>query len=198
MTSDMQYHDPEHKFEKSFWGDCCNTFGEEQKQWEYAKRMELQHWGYAIDLQGKKILDIGGGPVSLLLKCFNLGQTCTVIDPIEYPSWTYERYNAHNIGKLNANGEDILDYYHIKNHFNEVWMYNVLQHCMDPKAIIEGAKYLAPIIRIFEWINFAPHPGHPQMLTREFLDKELGGIGAVECMNGNGCYGDAYYGVFHT
>jgi hypothetical protein len=147
-----------------------------------------RHWDF--DAGGRRILDIGGGPVSMLLKSFNLreGMVC---DPIRYPDWTYERYRAKGIKCVQISGED-LDVVG----WDEVWIYNVLQHCMDPERIVQNARKAAPLIRLFEWINFPPHPGHPQMLTESNLEKWLGSKGKVVELSEKGCYGMSFSGVF--
>lgn len=81
--------------------------------------------------------------------------------------------------------------------FQEAWVYNVLQHVMDPEKIIQVAKRAARVIRLFEWIDIPPHPGHPHELTEANLSKWLGGEGTVEEFKGeNGLSGKAFYGVF--
>lgn len=190
MTHDMSFHDSEHKFEKSFWGNCANTYGEETKQMVYADLMGLKFSNYWIDVSGKKILDIGGGPTSLLLKSWNFADAM-VVDPIMYPDWIYGRYVAHGVDSVHMNGEDVS-----MTGFDEVWIYNVMQHCVDPKKIIANAKRAAPVLRIFEWIDFPPHPGHPQMLTEDALNKWTGKQGRIVHLNENGCYGRSYSGYF--
>src|SRR5215469_535782 len=167
-TTNIKFHDPEHKFEKSYWGDCANTFLEEQKHYVQARYIGLEVKGYSFDAGGKRVLDIGGGPVSMLLKTVNLkeGMVC---DPIRYPDWTLERYRAKGIKYMQISGEDIDTV-----GWDEVWIYNVLQHCMDPERIIANARKAGRVIRLFEWIDFPPHPGHPQMLTVANLEKWLG------------------------
>jgi len=64
------------EWEFGWWGNCVNTYGEETKQLLYAARMGLTafHDGkspFNFDLGGASVLDIGGGPSSLLLKCTN-------------------------------------------------------------------------------------------------------------------------------
>ena len=77
---DMSFHDPEHKFEKKYWGDCTNTFLEEQKHYVQARLMGIVAKNWSFDAGGKRILDIGGGPVSMLLKTYNLREG-VVCDP---------------------------------------------------------------------------------------------------------------------
>jgi len=201
---------PMYEFESDYWGNCCNSMDEEVKQFFYAKLMEIPKYSpYSFSVKGKKILDIGGGPVSLLLKCHDHGGS-TVVDPIKYPQWTLDRYEANNIKYKQKPGEKINE-----TGYDEVWIYNCLQHVIDPKKIINNAKKAAPVIRIFEWINIPAHEGHPHELKEEKLNKWLGGKGNVGTIHyeeyssvfegdlpviknkiGNG--GACYYGVFKT
>ena len=135
--------------ESKWWGTCQNTYGEETKQLVYAKYMKLvpTHDGnspYSFDMEGKTVLDIGGGPCSMLLKCRNL-KSGYVIDPCSYPLWVSLRYSMAKIKYARCNGEDVGEF-----KVDEVWIYNVLQHCKDPKKIIQRATESAPVLRIFE------------------------------------------------
>lgn len=181
------------EFEKSFWGDCCNTFGEDQKHYIYGNLMGLTGQYFHYDVQGKRILDIGGGPTSMLLKTINLkeGKVC---DPIDYPQWTKDRYKSKNISVQVVGGEDVDE-----NGWDEVWIYNCLQHVENPQKIIDNAKKSAKILRIFEWINIPAHEGHPHMLTKQNLEEWIGQTGNTTTLNGeNGCYGECFYGTFVT
>lgn len=223
----MSWEDDQ-KFEKDWWGDCSNTFTEETKQLTYGYKMGLQCYSNngkwpCYNLDGKSVLDIGGGPVSILLKCENRGP-CRVVDPCRYPTWIRLRYMESGIEYLTAKGEDV--YSHVegneihnkilsggkpvngtwkngkfqsksrKSGWDEVWIYNVLQHTEDPELIIQNAKNVAPVIRIFEWIDIPAHEGHPQELKEENLNEWLDGKGTTEWLDENGCHGRSYYGVF--
>lgn len=182
------------EFEKSFWGDCCNTYSEETKQYVYARLMGLTQVHTSIDVEGKKILDIGGGPVSLLLKTYNL-RAGKVVDPLDYPEWTKHRYAARGVEVVVGKGEDIDE-----TGWDEVWIYNCLQHTEDPGKIIRNAKKAAGTLRIFEWIDIPAHEGHPHELTEESLNgwicaREQKGF--TTYLSENGCFGKAYYGTFH-
>jgi hypothetical protein len=175
----------ENEFEKKYWGDCTNTSDEEAKQLEYAKYMGLDQYripgflGGNFDLQGKSILDIGGGPVSLLLKCKNFSEAF-VVDPCEFPDWIIKRYEKAGIQFRKMMAEDLdgktepflldLDQ---GPYFDEVWIYNVLQHCLDPERILNLAKKLGKVIRIFEWIDTQKDLGHPHVQTKEWFDRQL-------------------------
>lgn len=176
-------------FEKQYWGDCTNTFDEDQKHYIYAKYMGLKRMRYSFDLENKRIIDIGGGPTSILLKGMNLKEGL-VCDPLEYPEWTKMRYKHKNISVKVIRGEDINEL-----NWDESWIYNCLQHSDDPAKIIKNALNSAKCFRIFEWINVKPHEGHPQMLTKEFLDQCIGKKGNIVQLSESGCFGTAYYNI---
>jgi hypothetical protein len=183
----------------SFWGDVSNTYHEEQKQIVYAQRMGL----YAtyncahpptFFLGGRSVIDIGGGPVSLLLKCAERGRS-VVADPAPYPNWVRRRYEECGIEFWSMEGEsDSITGYS----FDDAWIYNVLQHVRDPELVIANARSIAKTLRIFEWIETDPYPGHPQRLEKKSLDAWLGASGFVANLNESGAVGRAYYGVFHS
>lgn len=179
------------QFEKNFWNDCTNTFGEDQKHYTYAKLMGLEQYIYSFNVKNKRILDIGGGPTSMLLKTLNLIEG-KIYDPIEYPKWTIDRYKMKNIEVVVDYGENIKE-----SGWDEVWIYNCLQHTTCPKTIINNAKKAGKILRIFEWIDIEPHEGHPHMLTEDCLNDWIGGEGTVCDLSENSCWGKAYGGVFH-
>ena len=52
---------------------------------------------------------------------------------------------------------------------DEVWLFNVLQHVIDPYKIVERAKAQANVIRFFEPINYGIDDCHPWNLTMEMF-----------------------------
>lgn len=194
----MQTWEEATKWEADWHGNCVNSLGEEYKQIAYAKRMGLKpfHNGkspFNFNLNGASVLDIGGGPYSLLLKCENVGNA-TVVDPCDYPSWVNARYDAAKIERLKIKGEDLTAFMHLK--YDEVWLYNCLQHTEDPERIIANARKIGKIIRIFEWIETGVAAGHLHNLTEANLNAWLGGIGKTEKINENTAVGLCYYGIF--
>lgn len=185
------------RWEAEWWGGCVNSYGEETKQLTYAHRMGIVnepldgHWP-VYDLGGRSVVDLGGGPASLLLKCTNV-RRATVVDPCAYPEWVAARYKAARIGYVQLAAED---YPPPKRRFDEAWIYNVLQHVRDPLAVIEAAKASARLVRIFEWADTYAAPGHPQVIKPEMFAGWFSG-GRFEQMTGeNGCVGLAFYGAF--
>jgi SAM-dependent methyltransferase len=175
MKIDREQWKSEQHFEQEWWDDCRNTFGEQAKHVTYARKMGLVplndggRWPL-IDVYGQSILDIGGGPVSMLLECRGL-ERAVVVDPCKYPAWTRARYKSVGIELEQMPAED----YEPDQVFDEVWCYNVLQHTADPEAIVQMMRRAAKLIRIFEWVDFPPTPGHPHELKAMGLRESLGG-----------------------
>lgn len=178
------------KWEKAWHGNCVNKVGGELHQVQtIAPRIGLHRISsikgeHVFDLKGKSVLDIGGGAASLLLKCINVKGT--VVDPIKFPDWVYARYDCAGIRWEIKKGEDIDE-----TGYDEVWLYNVLQHTEDPQKVIENARSTGKVIRIFEYVNIPTCEGHIHTLKEQELNKWLGGEGKVED-------GKRYYGIFPT
>ena len=183
-------HHDDYEFEKDYWGTCCNTFDEDQKHYIYGRLMGLTRSHYSFVLPNISVLDIGGGPSSMLLKCKGLTHG-KVVDPIDYPQWTKDRYGMMNILVDVKTGEEVTDL-----HYDEVWIYNCMQHAIDPQQIINNARRAAKRLRIFEWVDIPAHDGHPHELTEESLNHWIGGTGSIIHLGESGCFGKAYYGVF--
>src|SRR3990167_6595934 len=181
MTQTTRWQEAQ-EWEANWWSSCGNTFSEEQKQLVYAEKMGLHaEWDYGhfpvYDLKGASVLDIGGGPVSMLLKCKNFSGT--VVDPCDYPEWVTLRYDEARIDFVRGKGEDYL----IPFNFDEVWIYNVLEHTENPRKVIENARVMCKIIRLFEWVETEKNIGHPHILHEPELNLWLGGQGRVEIIN---------------
>jgi 2-polyprenyl-3-methyl-5-hydroxy-6-metoxy-1,4-benzoquinol methylase len=186
-------------FERDWWGDCANTFHEEQKQLVYARRWglkEIKNAGHppTFDLGGMSVLDVGGGPVSLLLKCANGGRR-TVLDPCKFPGWVNLRYVECGIDHIRLTAEEWIG---PNKHYDEVWIYNVLQHVEDPEEVIMRCRRWGRAIRIWEWVGIAAYEGHPHELRAEQLDAWLGGRGSgrVQRVDEDGAVGIVHYGLF--
>ena len=181
------------KLESSFWRTCVNTYGEETKQFLYMSRMgfKTSHDGrspFSYDGHGLSYLDIGGGPVSILLKFRNASRRI-VVDPCHYPKWVYDRYKEEGIECMTCPGETAG-----LPSVNVAFIYNVLQHVSDPRMVVENALRSSKELCMFEWIDLPPHPGHPHCLTQANLESWTGLKGKVEQFNGtNECYGHAWY-----
>ena len=57
---------------------------------------------------------------------------------------------------------------------HEVWLFNVLQHVLDPDIIIAKAKKAARIIRFFEPINLPTDKMHHWSFSMQWFEKRFG------------------------
>ena len=173
------------RWEQSWWerntAEFTNTLGEEMKQLGYAEVMGLdidKTDGRWIEGGNKSILDIGGGPTSLLLKVRGAKRR-VVIDSMKLPDWVIQRYKGAGIDYCNMMAEDAEPDNWDKGFFDEVWFYNLLQHTDNPEKIVKNALSLAKRIRVFEWINTIKNIGHPHILTVTKLNEWFGAEGTV-------------------
>jgi len=175
------------QWEKNWQGNCVNrVFGELNQLQNIAPKMGLNPSStFVIDLKGASVLDIGGGSASILLKSINFSKA-KVVDPLKYPDWVYARYDCAGIEWEIKKGEDINE-----TGFDEILIYNCLQHCENPKKIIDNARRAGKLIRIYEYINIPICAGHIHTLRETELNEWLGGEGKVE-------ENKRYYGIFPT
>jgi 2-polyprenyl-3-methyl-5-hydroxy-6-metoxy-1,4-benzoquinol methylase len=184
------------EWEKQWHGNCVNSYNEETKQYIYARLMGLDvyktnYFGQmAWDFGDKSILDVGCGPYSLLMK--SNANLKVGIDPCSYPEWVRMRYEAANVTFIQVAGEE----WETDEIFDEVLIYNCLQHTINPKKIIENVLACSKIVRIFEWVEQGVSDGHLHDLHANELDEWLGGSGKTEYINIGPCVGMAYWGIF--
>lgn len=173
--AEVQHH------EADYWGNCLGmrAWGEFVKQEMYGREMGLFD-AYGKDgelvMGGRSVLDVGGGPVSMTLRCWD-SPNLIVVDPCQWPASVERRYRNYGIKFICAAGED-LDRIALpvsmlnSGRFDEVWCYNVLQHVQDPAKVVKNAfARVAPggVFRIFEWLNIPADECHPHVLTAEWL-----------------------------
>lgn len=198
-------HEEAQAEELAFWNSPGAELGEQLKQLTYAKYLKLDffHDGnspYVIDKTGLNILDVGGGPVSLLLK--TNANDKVVVDPCNYQDWVYDRYVAHGVMLYDYSGEKFLRK-KFKDYFDEIWMYNVLQHTEDPERIfknIHKALKKGGCFRFLDWIDTPTNIAHPISLDYQGLSSALSVYDQPLLktnINENGAVGTIAYGVFY-
>jgi len=101
--------------------------------------------GLDTDLGGKSVIEIGSADFPVLKYCTNLG-SCYIIEPMQSPY--LERDLDSHIVLIKDIAEEVqFPYVH------EIWMFNLLQHVLDPDLIIKKSKKAANVIRFFEPVN---------------------------------------------
>jgi len=161
------------KWEAEWWGNEPNErwAAEVDKQKTYARLMGLP---YDLDMGKKNILDVGCGPTSMLLRAKHGGKSVGV-DPLPVSKKTKARYKDAKVRLFTVKGEDLFNPGNGTNTlrgatFDEVWMYNCLQHCDQPAIILSRIALAGKVIRIFEWLNMGVAPGHPHNLTEKLFE----------------------------
>lgn len=112
--------------------------------------------------EGKTILDIGGGPMPLALLLDLPFDWLTVVDPL---CTLYRPHPLPNVARVAIAAEDFNS-----GKADEVWGYNVLQHVIDPAAVLETAKrHAAGKVRWFDWTDTPIEKHHPHTITADWL-----------------------------
>ena len=195
MSASDEWKDAQ-EWERKWHDNCVNSLNEELKQLVYARKMGLIFTGngktpYNILLNGKSVLDIGGGAYSLLLKASGFSEAL-VVDPCQFPAWVYARYDAAGI-KVSIQPAEEME---LVLHYDECWFYNCLQHVKDPAEVVKRSLEHSKLLRVFEWLDVGITDGHLHNLTKGKMDEWLNGYGKDEMLNETGCVGHAYYGIF--
>ncbi len=194
-------HNHAQEEELLFWQTPGAELGEQLKQLTYAKYLGLnfEHDGnspYVINKDGLNILDIGGGPVSLLLK--TIAKEKVVVDPCNFDQWVRDRYMTNTI-RYNKSTAESIKY---TEKFDEVWLYNVLQHTEDPELIFKNvykALKRGGTFRFLDWVDTAVNTAHPITLTGEQVAEYLSvftGTPIKTNINENNAIGTIVYGIF--
>lgn len=185
--------------EAEFWGSCVNTFHEEEKQRVYARYMGLPELAFQAHpptywSNADTVVDIGGGPVSLLLKTEGPDGK-EVVDPCDFPEWVLFRYRDAGIVFTQSPAETFKPRL---GGYTEAWIYNCLQHVQDPELVINRAKQVAKIIRLFEWVDVQADLMHPHTLTANDLARWLGDgtTSGHFSLNESGAVGTAYVALW--
>ena len=165
-----------------------------RERWEEAQRAEALYWkteakrpeklardiadGHhwtmgALDIRqetvgGAEILDLAGGDYPLARALYWRDYGYTVVDPAPPLRSDYEGVTRVQEMAETYRGEEV----------DEVWGYNVLQHVMDPAAVMATARHHAQrTIRWFDVVETPLYTVHPHSITSDWLRAELSSDG---------------------
>ena len=94
---------------------------------------QLMHLPTDFNMESRRILDVGSGPFSLLLRTKPWGGH-VALDPLTFIEEAEHVYREHGIDRWFMAAEDLAN---IDNPpFDEVWIYNCLQHTKSPQIIL--------------------------------------------------------------
>lgn len=134
----------------------------------YAKVYEnyFRFLGMDKDQRGKRIIEIGCADFPALHFCSNY--TGIIIEPM--PSRILRRLIVKNGILLVPFPAEESDFPLV----DEVWLFNVLQHTIDPDSIIIRAKEASKVVRFFEPIGMPEDKCHLHSFTLDFFRQYFG------------------------
>lgn len=122
--------------------------------------------GLGKNLEGLSVIEVGPADFPALRYCANMGGYSLIVEPM--PSEYLEKWCRDlQIPLLAMPFEEIDLEQAAPEIFKEVWLFNVMQHIIDPDRFIEKAKALGHRIRFFEPINYPVSVHHPHAYTLE-------------------------------
>lgn len=117
-----------------------------------------------FDLKGQSVVEVGPAKIATLCFCTNYGKSY-IIEPLIFED-TIDFYKSKNISIINEPAETC----NIPK-ANQAWLFNVLQHVIDPLTVINKLKESVDVIYFFEPINFPTDDKHIHILTENlFID----------------------------
>jgi glycosyltransferase involved in cell wall biosynthesis/SAM-dependent methyltransferase len=178
------------QYERDWWGVEPQPHWDEEvaKQETYARLMGLPP---DLDMGTRTILDVGCGPVSMLLRTTHGG--AAGVDPLTMSEETKAKFAGANVALHQSKAED----FEPARRFDEGWMYNCLQHVDEPNKVVAMLLRSVDSVRIFEWIDLPVCEGHPHTLRVEQFERWLPpdewnyaiwNVGELR-LNGNGAAG---------
>ena len=117
--------------------------------------------------RGKTILEIGGSNYPISAHAIGFKKAIN-IEPL------YEQFSEESKLWIKEKGVQVIplpfEDFETNELFDEVWFFNVLQHVMaNPRELLQKAKRLGKIIRVFEPINTGTNISHPWEITQQML-----------------------------
>ena len=147
------------------------------------------------DFEGRTIIEVGAGPYGAVLMCKGAFRRAAVIEPLidKYPLSIRELYKKNDV-------EVIVNAYELEDlgHFDETWLFNVLQHVICPEEILKKAAKTSSAVRVFEPIGWGIDIEHPHYIDKSTFTNVLGDFGEVYKGGSvpNFHAADCYYGTW--
>ena len=144
-----------------------------------------------FDLSRSSVLDVGAGGFSLLQRVNT--RRGVAVDPLFFGELE-RNYADAKIERVFACAEDLTNFFYFSE-FDEVWLFDVVQHVMDPARAVHTASCLARRVRIFEWLHTGLHKLKAKFFTTRFMrwTKRLEATGRINHLGFTGEYFFAVY-----
>lgn len=155
--------------------DPRNTFQHYKEVYKtYFKYVELGN-----NLHGLHVIEIGPANHPALAHCENYGSSA-IIEPMHNEK-LFAFCRANNVALFDVPLEEIPDSNLLELRNNqaanivEVWLFNVMQHVINPGEFIRKCQLVADRIRFFEPIDTPEAPHHPHTYTYQDYINYFGG-----------------------
>lgn len=155
--------------------DTRNTFQHYKGVYNtYLKYVECGH-----DLHGLHVIEVGPAHHPALAYCHNYGASA-IVEPMHNEK-LFEFCRANSVSLFDMpleeiSDEDLNDFRdNAEGNVIEVWLFNVMQHVINPDEFIRQCKLFADRIRFFEPINTPVEPHHPHTFTYQNYIDYFGG-----------------------
>jgi len=148
---------------------------------KYFKYLDIPY-----DLQNKSVIEIGPAKIAGLSYCKNYTKSY-VIEPLVFDDTIKYYEDKPNIVFIREPAE--------KCEFpkaDEAWIFNLLQHVIDPVTIINRCKQNVKIIRFFEAIDTGTNEIHPFAFSFDFFCEQFGKENVKLYRGGSG--GEEFHG----
>jgi len=145
---------------------------------------------------GLSVIDVGGGPESLLLDYPDINGT--VLDPLTFGEDDELRYAKAGIKRLITPVEEWNALECISELYDEVWVYNCLQHVRDLDEAFRQICLMGKRVRLFEWCEIPTDKMHLHTLTADGIRKAMSGYTIENEVEGEWTIGDYLSGKFYA
>ena len=153
------------------WGG--STLAERRAREQIQRGIYAGLLGIGYDVPPASVTDIGCGPESLLL--IASAAQMAAVDPTAFLPEDEARYATAGITRAIMPAED-----YVGPQTEEVWMYNCLQHTIDPMKVLGVVTaHAATRIRIFEWTHVPTDTLHLHRLSEAQIISALQRAGFV-------------------
>jgi hypothetical protein len=135
----------------------------------YAGLLNIRHDFF----DDRSVLDIGGGPLPLAAALEMDVERYDVLDPADYSAIGPV---VTNNGFVSTRFAEPAEWFKVDDGaYDECWGYNVLQHVIDPAAVMATAKKAARVVRWLDWTHTPIHQIHPHSIGPDWLRAQFDG-----------------------
>lgn len=124
-------------------------------------RNVFDYLNLSFNQQDKIIAEVGCGPFPAVMFC--AVRSAMVFEPL----FAAPRHSPSHIYWNQVPFEEFKP----KFFADEVWLFNVLQHVIDPEKIVSKAKETAPVVRFFEPVDYPTCVYHPHTFSQEDFER---------------------------